>query len=80
MNPQFLWIGMDISRVIRLLPFIPIYRRVRLNESHIGWSSEAKAITTYTTTSSKNLTESKVTNSPVILDAGSVTTVLYDLK
>ncbi len=53
---------------------------VRLNESHIGWSSEAKAITTYTTTSNKNLTESKVTNSPVILDAGSVTTVLYDLK
>lgn len=53
---------------------------VRLNESHIGWSSEAKAITTYTTTSSKNLVESTTNNSPVILDAGSVTTVLYDLK
>lgn len=54
---------------------------VRLNESHEGWSAEPKSITTYTTTSSKNLVEGSVTvGQSVILDAESVTTVVYSLK
>ena len=54
---------------------------VRLNETREGWAGEPKSITTYTTTSSKNLIEGSVTvGQPVVLDAGSVTTVVYSLK
>lgn len=30
-------------------------KAVRLGETHVGWSNEAKSIATYTTTGSKNL-------------------------
>lgn len=54
---------------------------VRLAETHEGWSKEVNFITTYTTTSSKNLKEATVaSDSTVILDAESVTTVVYELK
>lgn len=54
---------------------------VRLNETRKGWGNEPKSITTYTTTSSKNLIEGAViVGQPVVLDAESVTTVVYSLK
>lgn len=55
-------------------------KAVRLNETHVGWKGEAKSIKTYTTTGNKNLTEGTVTSGQsVVLDAGSVTTVIYNL-
>ena len=55
-------------------------KAVRLNETHVGWKGEAKSIKTYTTTGNKNLTEGTViSGQPVLLDAGSVTTVIYNL-
>lgn len=56
-------------------------KNVRLTETHAGWSGEAKAITTYTTTGSKNLQEATVAaGGQVVLEAGSVTTVVYNLR
>ncbi|KAA6320457.1 hypothetical protein EZS27_029775 [termite gut metagenome] len=54
---------------------------VRLNETHKDWSSEPKSITTYTTTGAKNLVERTVAvDQPVVLDAESVTTIIYNIK
>lgn len=54
---------------------------VRLNETHKGWSSEAKSIITYTTSESKSLKERHVAaGKTVVLDAKSVTTVVYNIK
>ena len=56
-------------------------KNVRLSETHEGWSNEATSITTYTTTSNKNLTETTISGGEsVILEAESVTTVVYNLK
>lgn len=56
-------------------------KAVRLSETHEGWSSEAKSVTTYTTTAGKNLVEATVAaGKPVVLEAKSVTTVVYSLQ
>lgn len=56
-------------------------KAVRLSETHEGWSSEAKSVTTYTTTAGKNLVEATVaTGKPVVLETKSVTTVVYSLR
>ncbi len=53
---------------------------IKLMETHLGWS-EVKSITTYTTSSSKNLEENVVdSESPVVLDPESVTTIVYNLN
>ena len=54
---------------------------VRLNETREGWNGDVASITTYTTTQDKNLEEKNyATDEKVILDAESVTTVVYTLK
>lgn len=54
---------------------------VRLNESHQNWGREVATITTYTTSGDKKLNELKLSaDDTVILDAKSVTTVVYSLK
>lgn len=54
---------------------------VRLNETHKGWSDEVKSIATYTTAENKSLKERHIAAGKVIvLDAKSVTTVVYNLK
>lgn len=54
---------------------------VRLNETHNNWSGNISAITTYTTSASKELSASAVaTDGQVTLDAESVTTVVYTIK
>jgi hypothetical protein len=54
---------------------------VRLNETRAGWSAEPKSITTYTTSANKNLAEATVSaDAQIILDAGGITTVVYDFK
>lgn len=56
-------------------------KNVRLSETHEGWSNEATSIRTYTTTNSKKLTEAIVSaGESVLLEAESVTTVVYNLK
>lgn len=56
-------------------------RNVRLNETHTGWPRDVESITTYTTSSEKNLVEAVVTgNQQIIIETGSVTTVIYNLK
>ena len=53
-------------------------RAIRLSETRTGWPAAPKSITTYTTTSSKKLQEATLSASAqVVLDAGSVTTVVY---
>ena len=54
---------------------------VRLNETREGWNGDVASITTYSTTQDKNLEEKNyATDEKVILDAESVTTVVYTLK
>ena len=54
---------------------------VRLEETHIGWSGTPASVKVYTTSATKNLQESvPVADNPVYLDAGSVTTVVYELN
>ena len=56
-------------------------KNVRLSETHEGWSNKATSIRTYTTTNSKKLTEATVSaGESVLLEAESVTTVVYNLK
>ncbi|NMA72931.1 MAG: beta-glycosidase [Bacteroidales bacterium] len=53
---------------------------IKLMETHIGWD-KVKSITTYTTSSSKNLEENVVdSETPVVLDPESVTTIVYNLN
>lgn len=53
---------------------------VRLIETHEGWGGEPVSVTTYTTTAGKNLKEAAVATDTVVLEAKSVTTVVYKLK
>ncbi len=74
------WISPDGDKIVTVYTNLSD-KGVRLNETHTGWSGEAKSVTTYTTTGSKNLIESTVAaDQSVVLDAGSVTTVVYQLK
>ena len=74
------WISPEGDKIVTVYTNLSD-KGVRLNETHTGWSGEAKSVTTYTTTGSKNLIESTVAaGQPVVLDAGSVTTVVYQLK
>lgn len=53
---------------------------VRLNETRENWANAPKSITTYTTTGSKNLQENMLgSNEQIVLEAESVTTVVYNL-
>ena len=74
------WISPDKDKIVAVYTNTSD-RNVRLGETHIGWGAEARSVTTYTTTGSKNLQESTVASgSPVLLESGSVTTVVYNLK
>ena len=54
---------------------------VRLKETHEGWGGKAKSIETYTTAGGKDLAgEVVAVDGQVVLDAKSVTTVVYNLK
>ena len=77
-----LWVLGNYSRFIR-----PGYQRIalnlneRLSETRQGWNGEITAIKTYTTTQDKDLVEkSYAPDKEVVLDAESVTTVVYTLK
>lgn len=53
---------------------------VRLDETRENWAGTPKSITTYTTTGSKNLKESTLADDQqIVLEAGSVTTIVYNL-
>ncbi|WP_300704296.1 glycoside hydrolase [Bacteroides sp.] len=74
------WISPEGDKIVTVYTNLSD-KGVRLNETHTGWSGDAKSVTTYTTTGSKDLIENKVADGqPVVLDAGSVTTVVYQLK
>lgn len=74
------WLSPEGDRIIAVYTNLS-EKGVRLNETHEGWGGEAKSVATYTTTAAKNLTESTVANgTPVVLEAESVTTVVYNLK
>lgn len=74
------WISPDKDKIVAVFTNLAD-KAVRLAETHENWSGEAKSITTYTTTGSKNLKEATVADgSQVILEAQSVTTVVYQLK
>lgn len=54
---------------------------VRLKETRQNWPGELKSIKTYTTSANKQLVEKVLgTEDSVVLDAESVTTVVYELK
>lgn len=74
------WISPEGDKIVTVYTNLSD-KGVRLNEMHTGWRNDAKSVTTYTTSGRKNLQEGTVTpGKPVILDAGSVTTVVYNLK
>lgn len=74
------WISPDESEIVAVYTNLSD-KGVRLKETHTRWNSEAKSITTYTTTGSKKLKENAVAaDQLVVLDAGSVTTVIYRLN
>lgn len=74
------WISPDGAEIVAVYTNLA-EKAVRLGETHVGWSGEAKSITTYTTTGSKNLQEGNVSaGKQVVVEAGSVTTVVYKLK
>lgn len=67
--------GKQLVAVYTNLSDKPVY----LKESRVGWNSDAD-VKTYTTSSVKELKEAIVApGKPVVLDAGSVTTVVYQL-
>lgn len=74
------WLSPEKDKIVTVYTNLA-EKAVRLGETHVGWSGEVQSITTYTTKSGKNLQEKTVAaNQPVILEAGSVTTVVYNLK
>ncbi len=71
------WISPEKDKVVAVYTNLAD-KAVRLGETRVGWNP--KSITTYTTTGSKNLKESTVTSgNAVVVEAGSVTTVVYTL-
>lgn len=74
------WISPEGDKIVAVYSNLS-EKGVRLTETHIGWEAEAKSIATYTTTASKSLAEGTVAEGkPVVLEAESVTTVVYNLK
>ncbi|MGP1536601.1 glycoside hydrolase [Bacteroides heparinolyticus] len=74
------WISPERDRIVAVYTNLSD-RNVRLTETHVGWDSEVPSVTTYTTTGYKSLQEAVVPNgNQVILESGSVTTVIYSLK
>lgn len=71
------WISPEKNKIVAVYTNLSD-KGVRLNETRTGWSGEVKSITTYTTTGSKDLIEATVSaDQQVVLDAESVTTVVY---
>lgn len=74
------WISPEGDKVVAVYSNLS-GKGVRLNESHQNWGREVATITTYTTSGDKKLNELKLSaDDTVILDAKSVTTVVYSLK
>lgn len=74
------YISPDGSQVVAVFSNLSD-KGVRLKEVHTGWSGEPKSIKTYTTTKDKSLLEATVASgNQVIIEANSVTTVVYNLK
>ncbi len=74
------WISPEADKIVAVYTNYS-NKGVRLNETREGWNGEVASITTYTTTQDKNLEEKNyATDEKVILDAESVTTVVYTLK
>lgn len=74
------WISPEGDKIVAVYSNLS-EKGIRLHEVHEGWSNEPKSVVTYTTSSNKSLKEGSVANGEdVILDAGSVTTVIYNLK
>lgn len=74
------WISADGKQIVAVYSNLSD-KAVRLDETHEGWSSTPRSITTYTTSATKNLQEKVLaSDGTVYLDAGSVTTVVYDLN
>lgn len=73
------WISPEENKIVAVYTNFAD-KAVRLGETRLGWGGEPKSITTYTTTGSKNLQEAVVeAGSQVVIEAGSVTTVVYNL-
>lgn len=74
------WISPEGDKIVAVYTNLSD-KGVRLAETHQNWSGEVQSITTYTTTGSKNLQEASIdTDKQVVLDAESVTTIVYHLK
>lgn len=73
------WISPEKNKIVAVYTNFAD-KAVRLGETRVGWGGEPKSITTYTTTGSKNLQKAVVeAGSQVVIEAGSVTTVVYNL-
>ena len=74
------WISPEKDKIIAVYTNYS-NKGIRLSETRQGWNGEITAIKTYTTTQDKDLVEkSYAPDKEVVLDAESVTTVVYTLK
>lgn len=74
------WISADGKEIVAVYTNLSS-KNVRLKETRSGWGGEVASIRTYTTTSSKNLLENTVAlDGQAVVEAESVTTVVYKLK
>lgn len=74
------WISPEADKIVAVYSNLS-EKGIRLRETHEGWSSEPKSIKMYTTSASKSLQEVSLSDGDdIILDAESVTTIIYNLK
>lgn len=74
------WISPEKDKVVAVYTNLS-EKGVRLNETHKNWNRQIKSTITYTTTTAKNLLEAIVSpDQQVVVDAKSVTTIIYNLK
>lgn len=74
------WISPEGDKIVSVYSNLS-EKAVRLNEEHLNWSNKPQSVITYTTSDTKSLCEVEVPeSSPIIVDAKSVTTVVYNFK
>lgn len=74
------WISPEADKIVAVYSNLS-EKGIRLRETHEGWSSEPKSIKMYTTSASKSLQGVSLSDGDdIILDAESVTTIIYNLK
>lgn len=74
------WVSPEGDKIVAVYSNLS-EKGIRLREVHEGWNNEPKSVMTYTTSANKTLQENNLSNGEdIVLDAESVTTIIYNLK